>query len=209
MEKSFRINHYLLLFSLLVLISCGSKTHTPVDNPSIIDTAPKFGSDPQSDIASRIAATAVGQAFLAGDITDYKGKKKLLVEGNKPKLIGYWASWCEPCHEDRPHLEKLIQKYPQIDFYYLSIDKKMEEAQAYFDKKQKQPASYDYWLGNDPNQPLQWYTLNSHPGGNEEAAVRSIPTYVLVSSEGKVLEKRLPRPSTGNMEGSVRKLLEM
>ena len=46
------------------------------------------------------------------DLRDYTGK--LL-------LINLWATWCEPCKEEMPSLDRLQQKYDKREFQILAI----------------------------------------------------------------------------------------
>ena len=36
-------------------------------------------------------------------------------------LINLWATWCEPCKEEMPSLDRLQQKYDKQDFQILAI----------------------------------------------------------------------------------------
>jgi thiol-disulfide isomerase/thioredoxin len=40
----------------------------------------------------------------------------------KPLIINFWASWCDPCHEEAPDIKKLSDKYKdKVDFYAVNI----------------------------------------------------------------------------------------
>ena len=56
------------------------------------------------------------------NLVDLDGKKvntQLLLE--KPLVINYWATWCEPCVEELPHFEEISQKYKnEINFLFVS-----------------------------------------------------------------------------------------
>lgn len=37
-------------------------------------------------------------------------------------LINFWASWCGPCREELPHMEKLQQDYQDLGFTILAVN---------------------------------------------------------------------------------------
>ncbi|MBN2384439.1 TlpA family protein disulfide reductase [bacterium] len=43
--------------------------------------------------------------------------------GTKVILLNFWATWCIPCRQEFPHLEKLHRKYGQDGFLMLAIDR--------------------------------------------------------------------------------------
>jgi thiol-disulfide isomerase/thioredoxin len=45
--------------------------------------------------------------------SDYKGKVV---------LVNFWASWCPPCKEEMPILEKVYQKYNDKNFVILAVN---------------------------------------------------------------------------------------
>ena len=54
---------------------------------------------------------------------DDAGLKKLLTPNNKPLLVNFWATWCDPCREEFPDLVKLDAEYKdKIDFITVSLD---------------------------------------------------------------------------------------
>lgn len=54
---------------------------------------------------------------------------------DKPLLINFWASWCGPCYQEAPALEKAWQKYQdQILFIGVNTqDKNFDDAQEFLD----------------------------------------------------------------------------
>jgi thiol-disulfide isomerase/thioredoxin len=46
-------------------------------------------------------------------LSDYKGKVV---------LVNFWASWCPPCKEEMPILEKVYQKYGDKNFVILAVN---------------------------------------------------------------------------------------
>ena len=54
---------------------------------------------------------------------------------NKIILVEFWASWCKPCREKHPELNKIYKEYKDKTFqnadgfemYYVNLDKKEED----------------------------------------------------------------------------------
>ena len=58
---------------------------------------------------------------------DIAGLRKALTPSNKPLLVNFWATWCDPCREEFPDLVKLDAEYKgRIDFITISLDELSE-----------------------------------------------------------------------------------
>jgi thiol-disulfide isomerase/thioredoxin len=63
------------------------------------------------------------------------GLKSLLGAGaarERPLLVNFWATWCEPCREEFPDLLKIKAQYPsdRLDFVIVSLDEPSDIAKA-------------------------------------------------------------------------------
>lgn len=42
----------------------------------------------------------------------------------KPLILNFWASWCDPCHQEAPDLKKIFDEHQdELDFYAVNITK--------------------------------------------------------------------------------------
>ncbi len=116
---------------------------------------------------------------------------------NKLLLFDFWASWCLSCIAEFPDEDKLMLKYPNIKFIFMSIDK----SNFAWRKKMKE---YSYML-NETNS----FLLTK--ANNEELIKKinmlSIPRYILFGKDGKVITVDAPRPSTKKLENLILKNL--
>ncbi len=54
---------------------------------------------------------------------DLKGLRDVLKPAGKPRLVNFWATWCDPCREEFPDLVKLDADYKgRIDIVTVSLD---------------------------------------------------------------------------------------
>jgi DsbE subfamily thiol:disulfide oxidoreductase len=64
---------------------------------------------------------AVLNSDETGSIADYQGKWVLL---------NVWASWCDPCREEAPELERFYREHRGDDFEIVGIDTQDDQASA-------------------------------------------------------------------------------
>ena len=119
---------------------------------------------------------------------DSKGKVHSLSElRGKYVLIDFWASYCQPCKEELPCWKELIRKFKKekIAFVTISIDYSRED-----------------WLEALKKEKLESLNLiidNKDISFVIAYCVETIPRYVLLDKEGKIINLYMPRPSDPQM----------
>lgn len=127
------------------------------------------------------------------DYMDYNGGKKSLNSFlGKYVYIDVWATWCGPCIQQIPSLEKLMKEYKNknIEFISISTDDQRRNGGSWdaaekkwrsFIKK-RQMGGIQLWIGKD-NSFQQAYKINS------------IPRFILIDPKGNIVDANAPRPS--------------
>ena len=84
--------------------------------------------------ASALATAApLAPTTLAPDFTlrTLDGQKLRLGEQRgRVVLVNFWATWCGPCRQEMPHLNKLYEKYKASGFVLLGVNVDDDSAQA-------------------------------------------------------------------------------
>ncbi|WP_268223027.1 TlpA family protein disulfide reductase [Sinomicrobium oceani] len=100
-----------------------------------------------------------------------------ILEANKGKtlFIDVWASWCKDCIESVPKLKTLHEKYEDVTFVFLSLDRSVEGWE-------KGLAKYELNYG-------QHYYIKAGWKGSpfcKSIKLDWIPRYLVVNPEGKI-----------------------
>ena len=45
-----------------------------------------------------------------------------VINGSKPALVDFWASWCGPCRMLSPLVDSVSEQYDGVDFYKVNVD---------------------------------------------------------------------------------------
>jgi len=98
-------------------------------------------------------------------LSDYKGKVV---------LVNFWASWCPPCKEEMPVLEKVYQKYNDKNFVILAVNMDTSEG-----------AMKEFLEKNRYSFPI--VRIKRETGLN----IPGLPTSYLVDKDGSVKKIRL------------------
>ena len=107
-------------------------------------------------------------------LSDFKGRYV---------YVDFWATWCGPCKAEIPHLEKMQEtlKDANVAFVSISVD------------NTKEP-----WLQMVEEKDLKGTQLHEGSSADQiksEYLVYSIPRFVIIDPEGKIVDAQAPRPS--------------
>ena len=112
-----------------------------------------------------LAAHAAGPATLPPALAAYQGK---LV------YLDFWASWCGPCAESFPWLNRMHEKYgADLVVVGVNVDTDAKAADGFL---KKHPARFD--IVRDPQGKLP-----------ELYAIEGMPSSVLIGPDGRVLHQ--------------------
>ena len=167
----------ILLFAALALVllsSCSPKkpvvvkaTVTPEQLSTQIRTA---GLDVPKAAVSSIDFSLEGLDGKAITLSSYKGKVVLL---------SFWATWCGPCKQEMPAMEKLYKKLKGQGFEVLAVD--MMEDRATVSAFVKN-SGYTFPVVIDKTGEI---------GGNGLYAARAIPTNYVVDKSGMIVGRKI------------------
>ena len=157
---------------LTVLLACQAKKSVVIDPPYTYDVPIQSQSTNETEVADQNRDLA--PAFSLYDLnrqlvtlSQYKGSVVLL---------NFWATWCEPCQLEMPHLESLYKELKERKFVVLAIS--VDEART---ASRVKPISkrngYTFPILLDP----------SHKVGDAYNPAKTLPYSVLINAKGEVV----------------------
>lgn len=155
----------------------------------------------KSDLAEKmknIGSFVKGSAAPSFELLD-QNDQKVKLEDFKGKyvFIDFWATWCKPCIAEIPSLKKVEEKFKDKNIVFLSIS--IDE--------QKDVAKWKKFL---TDKDLHGTQLIVEAGGRSEVTkeymIQSIPRFVLIDTEGFLVDINAPRPSDSKLAKMLNKL---
>lgn len=124
---------------------------------------------------------------------DVKGGEKSLDSfKGKYVYIDVWATWCGPCIQQIPYLQTLEKEYhnKNIEFVSISTDESRRSGGSWEAAEKK-------WRGFIKKRNMTGVQLWSGQDYSFQQAyqINSIPRFILIDPEGKIIDANAPRPS--------------
>ncbi len=112
--------------------------------------------------------------------------------------VDVWATWCAPCIEEIPYAKKLEKKFEgseQVAFLNVSVDRDRNAWTKFISSDRD-------WKGTHINleedqSDLFWKAYK----------ISSVPTYILIDKDGKIINTKAPRPSSPDLLKELNRLL--
>lgn len=119
---------------------------------------------------------------------NYKGGKTSLedLKGNLV-YIDIWATWCPPCKAEIPYLQQLEKKYygKKIKFVSISVDSPNTKSKWKKMIADKNMSGVQLFADGDNS------LMNAYQ-------IKGIPRFILLDTNGKIINSNAPRPSSRN-----------
>jgi thiol-disulfide isomerase/thioredoxin len=111
-----------------------------------------------------------------------------IINQNKGKIIyiDFWASWCMPCRAEIPNTKKLMLNYKGKELVFLSFS--MDENRTLWKK-----TIHSEGIEETNNNFL--VSKNFESTLAKQFKITTIPRYILIGKDGKVINQDAPRPS--------------
>src|SRR2546425_938088 len=126
------------------------------------------GSDGAAPAARDLFTPAFALPDLAGDTVTLGGFR------GKVTLVNFWASWCDPCREEFPHMAELYREFDRKDFEIAGVSDDVDSGPMLaFVRKYRPP--FPILVGGGRMKQLYPY--------------RGLPYSVLLDRQGRVIER--------------------
>jgi peroxiredoxin len=152
----------------------------------ILWLAVRHHSGPQGSATAAKQAPDFSLTDLAGKplrLSDYRGKVVVL---------DFWATWCEPCKQEIPHLIDLQSKYAQrVQVLGISMDDDDKPVRTF---QQQYKMNYPIAVGTS--------SLADQYGG-----VLGLPITFVIDGQGRIAKRYIGAADFSGIEAEVQKLL--
>ncbi|MBX3281225.1 MAG: TlpA family protein disulfide reductase [Acidobacteria bacterium] len=135
-----------------------------------------------------------------------EGLKRIIRPTNRPMVINFWATWCDPCRDEFPELVKLHLKYRgQVDFITISLDDLAEidrDVPKFLAEMHSEMPAYLLKTVDEVEENEAYRTVSDKWAGN-------LPLTILKDERGFTLYERNGRFRTETLEAEIKKAIAL
>lgn len=128
----------------------------------------------------------VGKTLPGFTLAALDGKQVKVASSGQFIVLNFWATWCPPCRQEMPELDKFAQKYSgKVLFYAVNIQESAEKAAEFMTQNK--------------------YTMNVLLDKDGEVAktfrINAIPTTLVVDKQGVIKYRKSGPVTLAELEG--------
>jgi thiol-disulfide isomerase/thioredoxin len=114
----------------------------------------------------------------------------------KVLVVNFWASWCPPCVEEMPALDKLQQEFLQQNVLFVGIG--IDSPSNIREFLEKTPANYPIVIGG-----LEGSNLSKQLGNTQGA----LPYTIIINTKGKATYSKLGKINEEDVRNAIKSAL--
>ncbi|WP_053002635.1 TlpA disulfide reductase family protein [Kordia jejudonensis] len=158
------------------------------DQTLVVVEIPKV--EKKSNVTTKVEFRPAAYA-LSGKTHEGNELSLAAISNKKVVLIDFWASWCQPCRVQSPHLVSLYKKYKDSGLVILSISEDTNESA---------------WLKAIGDDQFTWNThiIDTNKSIAFRYGIEAIPHTVLIDKNGNIAAEKL---SGNGLETKIKQLL--
>ncbi|KXJ98651.1 MAG: redoxin domain-containing protein [Acidobacteria bacterium OLB17] len=134
------------------------------------------------------------------------GLKRIIRPLNRPMVINFWATWCDPCRDEFPELVKLHQKYrAKVDFITISLDDLAEidrDVPKFLAEMHSEMPAYLLKAVDENDENAAYRTVSDKWAGN-------LPLTLVKDDRGFTTYERNGRFRTETLEAEINKVIAL
>ena len=144
-----------------------------------------------------LASDPAVKAFLANSWQTPDGKTVDTQKWQgKVLVVNFWASWCPPCVEEMPTLDKLQQEFLQQNVLFVGIG--IDSPSNIREFLSNTPVSYPIVIGG-----LEGSNLAKQLGNSQGA----LPYTIIINAKGKAMYSKLGKISEDDIRSAIKSAL--
>lgn len=145
---------------------------------------------------SRVQTEAEGRAAPSFELPALEGGRTISLSdfGGKVVVLNFWASWCNPCREEAPHLERVWREYRSAGVQFLGVNHQDQRGSALAFQEE---VGWTYPSGYDPAGRLAL-----------RYGLLGLPSTVVVGHDGRIVRQFLGKVDTRTLRSALDETLE-
>lgn len=141
--------------------------------------------------SSAITGVKVGQTLTPFTLDRLDGTQVTVGQAGKITVLNFWATWCPPCQEEMPELEKFAHNNLQkVDFYAINLQESKGKISEFMNK-------------NKYTMPV---LLDTDGTMGRKFQVAAIPTTIIINKHGMVKYRKSGSMTMNELEGIINSL---